>query len=29
MSGMTIDGRVYLGMTRVDQGKLGMTSDYW
>ena len=24
-----IDGRVYLGMTRVDQGKLGMTSDYW
>ena len=29
MSGMTIDGRVYLGMTRVDQGKLVMTSDYW
>ena len=29
MSGMTIDGRVYLGMTRVYQGKLGMTSDYW
>ena len=29
MSGMTRDGRVCLGMAGDDQGKLGMTSDYW